>query len=115
MFEEREREAIVKMGASPEKLRIDMREKGRESSCCSSSDLLISETTTRREEEEQSPSSTEDFTHSPVSSRWSVKHVDGDKKIRPDCAKQPTVSGSSTKCSLLFLTDTFSLKVGSFG
>ncbi|KAL0888807.1 hypothetical protein Bca101_012790 [Brassica carinata] len=82
------------MGSSPEKLRIDMRqveEKGRESSCCSSSDLLISETT-RREEEEQSPSSTEDFTHSPVSSRWSVKNVDGDKKIRPDCAKQSTVS-----------------------
>ncbi|KAG2242705.1 hypothetical protein Bca52824_095448 [Brassica carinata] len=48
----------------------------------------------RREEEEQSPSTTEDFTHSPVSSRWSVKNVDGDKKILPDCAKQSTVSAT---------------------
>ncbi|CAN7037118.1 hypothetical protein Bca4012_047214 [Brassica carinata] len=80
------------MGASPEKLRIDMREveeKRRESS---SSDFLISETI-RREEEEQSPSTTEDFTASPLSSRWSVKNVDdGDKKIRPVCAKQSRVS-----------------------
>lgn len=86
------------MGASPEKLRIDMREveeKRRESS---SSDFLISETI-RREEEEQSPSTTEDFTASPLSSRWSVKNVDdGDKKIRPVCAKQSRVSGSS-KCT----------------
>ncbi|CAA7061791.1 unnamed protein product [Microthlaspi erraticum] len=80
------------MGSSPEKLRIDMREveeKGRESSCCSS-DFLISETT--RQEEEQSPSSTEDLTASPISSRWSVKDLDGDKKIRSDCAKQSRVS-----------------------
>lgn len=87
------------MGSSPEKLRIDMREveeKGRESSCCSS-DFLISETT--RQEEEQSPSSTEDLTASPISSRWSVKDLDGDKKIRSDCAKQSRVSGlpSSSK------------------
>ncbi|XP_013612226.1 PREDICTED: rop guanine nucleotide exchange factor 7 [Brassica oleracea var. oleracea] len=72
------------MGASPEKLRIDMREveeKRRESS---SSDFLISETI-RREEEEQSPSTTEDFT--------AKKNVDdGDKKIRPVCAKQSRVS-----------------------
>lgn len=78
------------MGASPEKLRIDMREveeKRRESS---SSDFLISETI-RREEEEQSPSTTEDFT--------AKKNVDdGDKKIRPVCAKQSRVSGSS-KCT----------------
>lgn len=88
------------MGASPEKLRIDMREaeeKRRESSCCSSSDFPISETIRREEEEEQSPSTTEDFTASPLSSRWSVKNVDegGDKKIRP---KQSRVSGSS-KCT----------------
>jgi len=80
----------VIMGASPEKLRIDMREveeKRRESS---SSDFLISETI-RREEEEQSPSTTEDFT--------AKKNVDdGDKKIRPVCAKQSRVSGSS-KCT----------------
>uniref|UniRef100_A0A1J3HPP1 Rop guanine nucleotide exchange factor 7 n=1 Tax=Noccaea caerulescens TaxID=107243 RepID=A0A1J3HPP1_NOCCA len=80
------------MGSSPEKLRIDMREveeKGRESSCCSS-DFLISETT--RQEEEQSPSSTEGLTASPISSRWSVKDLDGDQKIRSDCAKQSRVS-----------------------
>ncbi|KAF3564629.1 hypothetical protein DY000_02019979 [Brassica cretica] len=80
------------MGASPEKLRIDMREveEKRRESC--SSDFLISETI-RREEEEQSPSTTEDFTASPLSSRWSVKNVDdGDKKIRPVCAKQSRVS-----------------------
>ncbi|KAJ4865935.1 Rop guanine nucleotide exchange factor 7 [Raphanus sativus] len=65
-------------------------EKGRESSYCSS-DFLISEAT--RQEEEQSPSSTEDFTHSPVSSRWSVKNVDGDKrKILPDSLEPSTVS-----------------------
>ncbi|ESQ40116.1 hypothetical protein EUTSA_v10013145mg [Eutrema salsugineum] len=80
------------MGASPEKLRVDMREveeKCRESSCCSS-DFLISETT--RQEEEHSPSSTEDFTGSPISSRWSEKNMDGDKKIRSDCAKHPRAS-----------------------
>lgn len=106
---------VVIMGSLPEKLRIEMRqvgEKGRESSSCSS-DFLISEAT--RQEEEQSPSSTEDFTHSPVSSRWSVKNVDGDKrKILPDSLEPSTVSGSSTKCSLLFLTDTFRIKVRSF-
>ncbi|CAH2074537.1 unnamed protein product [Thlaspi arvense] len=77
------------MGASPEKLRMDMREveeKARESSCCSS-DFLISETT--KQEEEQSPSSTEDFTASPI---WSVKNMHGDKKNRSDCAKQSRVS-----------------------
>jgi hypothetical protein len=79
----------------------EVEEKGRESSCCSSE-------TTRQEEEEQSPSCTEDFTASPVSSRWSVKNIDGEKKkIRSDSR----VSGSSifiqmhTKCLLLFLTD----------
>ena len=85
------------MGASPEKLRIDMREveeKRRESS---SSDFLISETI--RREEAESRSTTEDFTASPLSSRWSVKNVDdGDKKLRPVCAKQSRVSGSS-KCT----------------
>ncbi|KAL9278149.1 Rop guanine nucleotide exchange factor 7 [Arabidopsis thaliana] len=56
----------------------EVEEKGRESSCCSSE-------TTRQEEEEQSPSCTEDFTASPVSSRWSVKNIDGEKKkIRSD-------------------------------
>lgn len=98
MLKERERETgVVIMGASPEKLRIDMREveeKRRESS---SSDFLISETI--RREEEESPSTTEDFTASPLSSRWSVKNVDdGDKKLRPVCAKQSRVSGSS-KCT----------------
>ncbi|KAF8105101.1 hypothetical protein N665_0163s0071 [Sinapis alba] len=73
------------MGSSPEQLRIKVEEKGRESSsCCSSSDFLISDTI--RREEEQSPRSTEDFTASPLSSRWSVKNVDDadKKKIRPD-------------------------------
>ncbi|CAL9228840.1 unnamed protein product [Arabidopsis halleri] len=69
------------MGGSSEDLKIDLREveeeKGRESSCCSSE--------TTRQEEEQSPSCTEDFTASPVSSRWSVKNIDGEKKkIRSD-------------------------------
>ncbi|EOA20315.1 hypothetical protein CARUB_v10000622mg [Capsella rubella] len=76
------------MGDSSEDLKVDMpqveEEKARESSCCSSE--------TTRQEEEQSPSSTEDFTASPVSSRWSVKNVDGDKKIRSDCVKQSRVS-----------------------
>lgn len=75
------------MGGSSEDLKIDLREveeKGRESSCCSSE--------TTRQEEEQSPSCTEDFTASPVSSRWSVKNIDGEKKkIRSDSR----VSGSS--------------------
>lgn len=84
------------MGGSSENLKLDMREveeKGRESSCCSSE--------TTRQEEEQSPSSTEDFTASPISSRWSVKNVDGEKKIRSDCVKQSRVSGSafSSKCT----------------
>ncbi|XP_010543260.1 PREDICTED: rop guanine nucleotide exchange factor 7 [Tarenaya hassleriana] len=57
-------------------------EKGRESSC--SSDFLVSETT---RQEEQSPSSTEDSTSSPVSSVWSVKNGDGEKKIHSDSGK----------------------------
>lgn len=77
------------MGDSSENLKIEMREveeKGRESSCCSSE-------TTRQEEEEQSPCSTEDFTASSISSRWSVKNIDGEKKIRSDYVKQSSVSG----------------------
>ncbi|XP_010423908.1 PREDICTED: rop guanine nucleotide exchange factor 7 [Camelina sativa] len=82
------------MGGSSEDLKIEImpevveEEKARESSCCSSS-----ETTTRQEEEQRSPSFTEDFTASPVSSRWSVKNIDdGEKKIRSDCAKHSRVS-----------------------
>ncbi|CAH8379302.1 unnamed protein product [Eruca vesicaria subsp. sativa] len=80
------------MGSSPEKLRMEMgevEEKGRESSCCSSSDFLLISGTTRQDEEQSPSISTQEFTASPVSSRWSVKNVDGDEK---NCAKQSRVS-----------------------
>ncbi|CAN7070064.1 hypothetical protein IGI04_042125 [Brassica rapa subsp. trilocularis] len=101
------------MGASPEKLRIDMREaeeKRRESSCCSSSDFPISETIRREEEEEQSPSTTEDFTASPLSSRWSVKNVDdgGDKKIRPKQSRVSEIEMMKERFSKLLLGEDMS-------
>ncbi|KFK24615.1 hypothetical protein AALP_AA8G002200 [Arabis alpina] len=99
------------MGTSPENLRIDMREveeKGRESSCCSS-EFLISETT-RQEEEQQSPStSTDDFTASPISSRWSMKINDGDKKkIRSKQSKISEIEMMKERFSKLLLGEDMS-------
>ncbi|CAN8237551.1 unnamed protein product [Cochlearia groenlandica] len=62
------------MGSSPEKPKIDTRQE-EEEKCRESTTCCSSETTIHEEDEEQSPIRTED---SPISSRWSVKNIDGE-------------------------------------